>query len=314
MSYVVDPAEFDPGWAIMLEIVCLLSTTLVLYGVYIPLFIFSIQSLTHRNSPGRLVMLTTTWLMFILGTCGTLLVVTEAALAIRITKAVVQGSTDIPGLLQVFRRVQLTEVVRVAVNNLLTDLLLLYRCYIIWGSKKVVLLLPAACILATVVLSVLAWITHPDGQVYLVDSRAPFIMTLGTNALLMCLAIGRIWYAGRQVQILQNHRGFRNQYNSAIALLLESGAMYCLCLVLWVISLTSTLGLSTESESIFSGITGALVGQTVNIAPTVILVRVGKGHWQWIQDDPRRSLSQRTAGSQIVFKSASTSYPVIEIK
>ncbi|KAJ6567973.1 hypothetical protein DFH09DRAFT_1155553 [Mycena vulgaris] len=157
---------------------------------------------------------------------------------------------------------------------------------------------------------------NPHVPVYLIDSRAPFIMSLGTNALLMCFAGGRVWYAGRQVQIVQIHRGFRNQYNTAIALLLESGAMYCLCLVLWVVSLTLTPspGFSTESASIFSGITGALVGQTVNIAPTVILVRVGGGHWQWNQDDPRRSSSQRTVGSRIVFKSAATSYPIIEIK
>ncbi|KAF7364641.1 hypothetical protein MVEN_00333500 [Mycena venus] len=313
MSYIVDPAEFNPGWAIMLEIICVLCTTLVLYGLYIPLFIFSIQSLTHRNSPGRRVMLGTTSLMFILGTCGTLLVIAEATLAMQITRGVVQGSTDLPHLLRVFRGVQLAEVARVAVNNLVTDLLFLYRCYIIWGSRKVVLLMPAACILVTIVLTILSWITR--GQVYLVqDPRAPFIMSLGTNVLLMCLAGGRIWYVGRRVQIVQSHRGLPHQYNTAIALLLESGAMYCLCLVLWVISLTTTLGLSTESESIFSGITGALVGQTVNIAPTVILVRVARGHWQWDQDDPRRSSSQRTAGSRIVFKSAATSYPVIEIK
>ncbi|KAJ7741089.1 hypothetical protein B0H16DRAFT_1757324 [Mycena metata] len=299
MSYVVDPTGFNAGWAIMLDVVSLLSTTLILYGLYVPLFIFSIQSLNHRNSPGRRVMLGTTSVMFILGTCGTLLVIAEATLAIQITNGVVQGSVDSNlRLLRVFRGVQLTEVARVAVNN----------CIVVWGSRKMVLLLPAACILATVVLQILAWIgTH--GSEYLVqDLRAPFFMSLGTNALLMCLA-------GRRVQIVQSHRGFSHQYNTAIALLLESGAMYCLCLVLWVISLTTTLGLSTESESILSGVAGALVGQTVNIAPTVILVRVGRRHWQWDQDDARRpSSSQRTAGSRIVFKSAETSYPVIEIK
>ncbi|KAF8189509.1 hypothetical protein K438DRAFT_947634 [Mycena galopus ATCC 62051] len=207
-------------------------------------------------------MLGTTSLMFILGTCGTLLVIAEATLAIQITKGVVQGSTRLPRLLRIFSGVQLAEVARVAVNNLVTDLLFLYRCYVIWRSRKAVLIIPAACILATVVLTILAWIRH--GQGYLVeDFRAPYFMSLGTNALLMCLAVGRIWYAGRGVQIVQSHRGFPREYSTAITLLLESGALYCLCLVLWVISLTATLGLPTESESIFSGITGALVGQVV---------------------------------------------------
>jgi len=314
MSYVVDSAEFDNGWAITVETLCLLSTTLVLYGLYVPMFIFSIQSLTHRPAPGRRVMLGTTVLMFILGTCGTLLVVAEAALAMAITKGLIQDSPDLPRLGEIFRKFQLTEVARVAVNNLVTDLLLLYRCYVIWGSRKMVLILPGLCILTTVVLTVLVWITYPHSSVYLIqDFRAPFFMTLGTNLLLMFLAGGRIWYVGRQVQIV-HHEGFRKQYHTAIALLFESGAIYCICLVLWIISLTTNLDLSVESESILSGVAGALVGQTVNIAPTLILVRVGRGHWRWLQDDAPPSRSEGLSGSRVVFKSAETSYPVIEIK
>jgi len=267
------------------DIICLLSTTLVLYGLYVPMFIFSVQSLTHRTAPGRRVMLGTTVLMFILGTCGTLVNVAEATLVMGIAKGFIQGSPDVPRLEEGLRRFQLTAAALFGVNNLVTDLLFLYRCYIIWGSRKMVLILPGLCILTTAVLAVLDWITRPHSQVYLIqDVRAPFYMTLATNLLLMFLAGGRIWYVGRQVQIV-HHEGSRKQYHTALALLLESGAIYCICLVLWIISLTTNLGLSLESGSILSGVAGALVGQSMNIATTLILVRVGRGHWRWVQDD-----------------------------
>ncbi|KAJ7690817.1 hypothetical protein B0H17DRAFT_1331252 [Mycena rosella] len=187
MSDVVNSADFDPVWALVLEVLCLGSTTLVLYGLYVPMFILSIQAVNHHNAPGRRLIIATTSLMFILGTGGTLLIVTEVGLVIRLTKTVFQGSPDLSRLLGVFRWVELTEVVRFTLNNLLTDLLLLYRCYIIWESNKKVILVPAVCILLTVVFTPLAWVTHPHSAVTLVDYRAPYIMNLATNLLLMCL-------------------------------------------------------------------------------------------------------------------------------
>lgn len=87
----------------------------------------------------------------------------------------------------------------------------LYRCYIIWDSRKKVLILPALCILATVgqwdlfhpllrkwmywaVLMVLVCLQLYEGT-YLIDPRAPFTMLLGTNLLLMFLT-GSLNYIG----------------------------------------------------------------------------------------------------------------------
>ncbi|KAF8215446.1 hypothetical protein K438DRAFT_1955426 [Mycena galopus ATCC 62051] len=138
MDYVVDPAEFATPWAIMLDIVSLTCTTLVLYGLYIVLFIYAIRALTQGNLPRRRAFLVTTSVMFFLGTF----------------KGVLQGSNDLSRLVEVLGVPQLTEVVRVTLNNAVMDLLFLYRCYMIWGSKKKVLILPALCILASVVLNV----------------------------------------------------------------------------------------------------------------------------------------------------------------
>ncbi|KAJ7668924.1 hypothetical protein B0H17DRAFT_1142304 [Mycena rosella] len=313
MDYVVDPAEFDPLWTIMLDIVCLacVSHVSLAYGVipppapfisrpaglYVVLFIFAIRILIRRDSPGRRVLLGTTSVMFLLGTCGTLVVVVMAGVAIRINKTVVQGSADLPRLAQLLNVLQLTEVVRVTTNN---ESFQLYRCYIIWGSNKKVLVLPAICILATVVLMIVSWLAPLDEAPY-IDSRAPFIATLGTNVLLMLLTAGRIWYIARRVRIIhEDHPASRSQYNMAIALILESGAMYCFCLILWVISLTTAVSPTGES----------------NIAPTLILVRVGRGHWQGTHDikSPATDPSDGNIRFRVPSKPVDTSYPVIEIK
>jgi hypothetical protein len=55
--------------------------------------------------------------MFLLGTCGTFVVVTMAGVSIRITKAAAEGSTELPRLIDALSVLQLTELVRVSTNK-----------------------------------------------------------------------------------------------------------------------------------------------------------------------------------------------------
>ncbi|KAJ7660476.1 hypothetical protein B0H17DRAFT_1145032 [Mycena rosella] len=287
MSDVVNSAD---AWPLVLEALCLGSTTLVLYGLYVPIFILSIQTVNHHNAPGRRPILATTSLMFILGTGGTLLIVTEVGLVTRFTKTAFQGSPDLSRLLGVFRGVELAEVVRFALNNrirvpgrLITDSMVPSFYAARLGNKG-----PERYF----------GFSHPRSTATLVDYRAPYIMNLATNLLLMCLTAGRIWYIGRQVRIV--HEGnLGKQYNTAIALLN---------------SINDFIPTQKNKECIFSGVTAALVGQTMNIAPAMILVRAGRGRWPCIEDATSLAPSEGPAGG-IVFNSfkPKTSYPNIEI-
>ncbi|KAF7326487.1 hypothetical protein MVEN_02612200 [Mycena venus] len=313
MDYVVDPAEFAVPWAIMLDAISLTCTSLVLYGLYIVLFFFAIRALMQRDLPRRRALLITTSVMFFLGTCGAVGPVVMTSVTVRIVNGVVQRSSDLPRLVEILNILQLLDVVRSSMNNVVTDLLFLYRCYIIWGSKRKVLILPALCILATVVLNVLVCLKNPQGA-YLIDTKAPFIMTLGTNLLLMFLTAGRIWYKGREVHTILGP-AFRKKYNSALALILESDALYCFSLVVWVASLT-TLNSTGEFAAVFAGVTGGLVIQIVNIAPTLILVRVGMGQDR-IQATTAVSDRLPSGGSirfRVPVNLEDESYPVVDIK
>jgi hypothetical protein len=87
-----------------------------LAGLYIVLFIFSLRRLAPRNTPGRRLLVGTTIVMFLLGTCGTFVVAAMAAVSIRMTKAVVLGSADVPHLIRVFGVLELTDLVRDLIN------------------------------------------------------------------------------------------------------------------------------------------------------------------------------------------------------
>ncbi|KAJ6582905.1 hypothetical protein DFH09DRAFT_278236 [Mycena vulgaris] len=142
-------AEFDFWWKQLLYSLSSTFTELVLYALYVVLFIFSIYTLTHRDRPGSRFLLGATSVMFVLGTSGELVSIVEAGIMIRLNKELIQGSLDFPRSLRSFFRVALFGNMQLVVNNFVTDLVFLYRCYVIWGSKKTVLILPGIFIFAT---------------------------------------------------------------------------------------------------------------------------------------------------------------------
>ncbi|KAF8200496.1 hypothetical protein K438DRAFT_1965958 [Mycena galopus ATCC 62051] len=309
MYYIVDPAQFASLCALMSNTLSIACTTLVLYGLYIVLFILAIRAITQRNPPRRRTLLAVTSVMFFLGTCDAVATVALIGITMKLFKEVVQESSDPLHLLWVLNVLRLAEIKTFSV---VTDLIFLYRCYVIWDSRKKVLILPALCILATVVLMVVVCLQLYEGT-YLIDPRAPFIMLLGTNLLLMFLTAGRIWYRGRGMHTILGPT-FGKTYNSALALILESGAIYCFCAILLVASQTTqTAG---EFGAIFYGISTGLATQTVNIAPTLILVRIGMD-----QDQIQQTTSvsdQLPSGRPIRFRAPVNledgSCPVVDFK
>ncbi|KAJ6464968.1 hypothetical protein C8R45DRAFT_1023572 [Mycena sanguinolenta] len=97
----------------------------------------------------------------------------------------------------------------------------------------------------------------------------------------MCLTAGRIWYMSREARNAKLN-ALHKRYHTVIAMILESGALYCAVLLLEVLALS--LDSQFYAVSIFQGICYGLVEQMVNITPTLIFARVGLGYCQWRQD------------------------------
>ncbi|KAJ6622446.1 hypothetical protein B0H10DRAFT_2187564 [Mycena sp. CBHHK59/15] len=88
----------------------------------------------------------------------------------------------------------------------------------------------------------------------------------------MMLTAGRIWWVTRTQRAVFGS-AFTPRYNAAIAIILESGAIYCLGLVFQVVALSVQDSFPTAVY-----LSHGTAGQLVNIAPTLIVLRVGLGH------------------------------------
>ncbi|KAJ7195066.1 hypothetical protein GGX14DRAFT_475337, partial [Mycena pura] len=277
VNYVVDSVEFEIRWSTMLFDVSIICTALSLYALYAVLFLFSIPSL-HRHIPSRKIILVTAWTMFLFATSSILLASIATATSMSVVYMLVQGSNNAPAhLIRLYHALVLVQDIILVLNNLVTDLLLLFRCYVIWGSRKRILVLPGILIAATMVVGCLAGLEH-YGLISLssyVDPRVPVGMAGATNVLLTCLTAGRIWYIRREVQSLPGWRASRKRYKTASAIILESGVLYTLCVITYVIS--CSVKSASPFGTIFQGVAWGLVQLGVNIVPTFILVRVGMG-------------------------------------
>ncbi|KAF8193588.1 hypothetical protein K438DRAFT_1969482 [Mycena galopus ATCC 62051] len=297
MNYVVDSAEFEDRWSTLLFTV---STVLLLYALYVVFFLYSIRTL-RRSVPGHTLLVGAAWLMFLLATAGTIIVVSTTAISMRMVYLLVQGYLDSPArLLRLYHSLALGQDIILAVNNLVTDLLFLYRCYVIWGSRKTILVLPGIMILATVVEGCITGLGY-YGLIKLnipIDPRVPFVMGGITNILMMSLTAGRIWYIRRELRTVTGLRPLRQRYDTAVAIILESGILYCVCVIIYVISIS--ISKSSLFGTIFNGVAWGLVQVGVNIVPTLILVRVGMGR---STENTGPSMSESNIESQPIFAS-----------
>ncbi|KAJ7111269.1 hypothetical protein C8R44DRAFT_799233 [Mycena epipterygia] len=105
------------------------------------------------------------------------------------------------------------------------------------------------------------------------DLRTPYILGTVTNVILVALTAGRILWIRRETFYVGLDDKFRNRYNIAVVIVLESGAVYCMYGILLVIVMSLK-----PIPMIFEGVAAGLARQIINIAPTLTIVRVGLGH------------------------------------
>ncbi|KAF8185306.1 hypothetical protein K438DRAFT_1054161 [Mycena galopus ATCC 62051] len=297
-SEIVNASDFAAYWQNMLFSLYATSTTLLFYGLYIALFLTSLRILRRRDRREKGTFVGATYTMFVLGTAETILCLCTTGISVRIAQELVeQASVDaLSRLWQIYFRLDVAQNIVFVLNNCVADMVFLYRCYIIWGSRWGIITTPALCILSTVVLGAIATVSYDSlTQVHYIDRRVPFIMNVATNMLLVCLTAGRIWWIKREAQSLLGTSS-PARYAAVVPMILESGSIYCLCLVLQVIAQSLR---PFNASSIFLGVSTGLTQQVVNIAPTLLVVRAGL--------DPDRNRNTRSrvdvVASGMVFRS-----------
>ncbi|KAJ6469365.1 hypothetical protein C8R45DRAFT_937776 [Mycena sanguinolenta] len=230
----------------------------------------------HNKVTGTRILLYSTTAMFVLGTIQMALKVVIAVVLVRMVRLAVIG--DSLGLVRnafSHDRLVFVRYLLLTTSNApsaLTDSVFMYRCYVVWGRTISVLILPGALLAVTTGLGYFA--TYRNN--YQLGSTAypeiAFVMSVATNSTLTMLTAGRMWWVGREVGRASTFPGTTSRnYNTAVVMILESGALYSLCLIAYVVS-----GVFMNSSAIV--INNILIGvlpQVVNIVPTLIAVRVG---------------------------------------
>ncbi|KAJ7159516.1 hypothetical protein C8R46DRAFT_1108463 [Mycena filopes] len=273
------------------------------YGICVNLFILAIHILRRRKAAGNTILLTSTCLMCVLATTQIVLRLLKTGVVIqfveeRMELSIALAPSSPP---QTYNKLILAHALVLAVNNLLADTLLLYRCYVIWGARWIVIVLPGILIVATFVTGSAGSI-RPEGPI-----PGETILATATNLLLLILTVGRIWWMRRNALHVGADRVLIDRYTTVMAMLLESGALYILPAILIMI---------VYPWNIPFHILEGLATYLVSIIPTVIIVRVGLG--RSIHDTiERRVTRHRIEGihAQSQVRSAGpVSLPVLEIK
>ncbi|KAJ7167067.1 hypothetical protein C8R46DRAFT_1272326 [Mycena filopes] len=161
---------------------------------------------------------------------------------------------------------------------LLTDffsqLLLIYRCYMVWGKSIAVIILPLLIALASLScgLAVTALVnaidpTAPQVPATLVPiGDADFALSIILNFLVSALIVGRIWWMTRGSPIPQSKT---SSVQRAAGLIIESGLLFLAVQFVFVI----LFAIAHPAQAVIE----PLATQIYVISPMLIIVRVGMG-------------------------------------
>ncbi|KAJ7108235.1 hypothetical protein C8R44DRAFT_857763 [Mycena epipterygia] len=289
MNYTVDPSRLDDYWYWTVSQSCGTSAEIFLYGILLVLFGVAGHLLYHRRNPARRILTTATAAMAVLATLQLAIRIRSSISVFQIFRLSIMGeifgsSERATHAGDLAASLQTVEDFLLVTNNVVTDGLFIHRCFVIWGRNIKVVVVPVIMLLATTVLGYLCAYTNDySSSVAYVDGQVPFAMSMVTNVVLMLLTAGRIWWIRRDACILVQSQCVR-RYNIVIAIILESGAIYCASILLFLISVY----LPPSLDPLYA-VVRCSVPQIMNIAPTLIIVRVGFGYSveETVSDNPR---------------------------
>ncbi|KAJ7069058.1 hypothetical protein B0H15DRAFT_122640 [Mycena belliarum] len=277
-EFTVSSTVFAEFWTFASADLYELITEVLFYGILLVLVAFAVTLLSRkRQAVGGSVLGAATGVMLIFATAQLLARFVATFEAFRVFSLAVQGQrapeSDIARrAMSKYIDVNFAEDVLLVTNNLFTDSLLIYRCFLIWGRNKYIIIGPGLLLLLSAALSYVAAVQgdYPTAGGPTVDLRIGFALSVFTNLLLVGLTAGRIWYTRRRAHGFLE-KSVAARYNTAIMMVLESGGILCA----WVVAYVVVRSISPPTVwRVFRG----GMAQMLNIAPTLIVVRVGLGH------------------------------------
>ncbi|KAF8076666.1 hypothetical protein FPV67DRAFT_426546 [Lyophyllum atratum] len=221
-----------------------------LYGVYLVLFCFCLVVL-WRKQRIQWVLLSTATILFMLATAD--ISFTLDLLFHRFFKRGLEYDDFRP------------KFILYVTSSAITNALLLYRCYLVWGSSRWIVFGPGILLPLTIgcgytFLGSTSFLAH--------YSWINVLVAAVFNVIITALSVGRIWWLSRSVPVLLGD-ALVERHNIAACIMLESGVIYT------IYGLLDLIFKETESMSV---ILNAGFIQVLGIIPTLTIVQVGLGH------------------------------------
>ncbi|KAI0821780.1 hypothetical protein BC628DRAFT_1328770 [Trametes gibbosa] len=170
------------------------------------------------------------------------------------------------------------------VLNLMSDGLLLYRCYVVWGDARIIAF-PCVLYLGTLALGILTcYISGRPSADFFVGKSAQVALAystvvIGLNAIVSALICARILWRARQMRGVLGEDVVRT-YTGAVALIVESALPYTLFGIAYVVS----LGLDSPTSILFLSI----YVMFTCVSPQMIVLRVLMGR-AWSREAATRT-------------------------
>ncbi|TFY83148.1 hypothetical protein EWM64_g865 [Hericium alpestre] len=159
-------------------------------------------------------------------------------------------------------------------SNVLGDGLLLYRCYMVWGSRLSIVALPFLVYLGSFVLSIFTIIesVSPGSNIVkgaTISFEVPYMaLSVGLNIIVTLLISSRLFMMRRQIAKVMAPE-LANTYTNIIAILVESAAPLAIAGILAIIFI------QRESPVLYTFV--QLWGAVCVLSPQFIILRVAMG-------------------------------------
>ncbi|KAF9265097.1 hypothetical protein L218DRAFT_957781 [Marasmius fiardii PR-910] len=263
-----------------------LSVMFALYGIYVMVFGLAIRVLSRRDGPSSKLYMGWSISLFVLATLHTATYAWASSRETMISFKAATTKNYTPFLKYLnpdegnISSFSITDFVA-CIMNAIADSMLIHRCYVIWQSRIMMYLLA----FLAVVLNGISLGTGIAGVIGMSISNHCLYSTASTidngrtiamavfQVLLALLTGGRIWWISREARRLMG-RSTNARYNSIVAIIIESGVFFAVCLVADV-----ALALAVDPDTYdfvpfdFGPVTVLMSG----LAPTLIIVRVAYG-------------------------------------
>ncbi|KAJ7797897.1 hypothetical protein B0H14DRAFT_2909084, partial [Mycena olivaceomarginata] len=251
------------------------ASALIFHEICLLFFAYAVYFLRKTKTRTSHIFLALSVIVVLFALTQAILDVANAVILMRFLELLLEGGSlpEAHSLYDTHVRILTAREALIAINNAITDSILLYRCAVIWGSwpyARAVIAIPALLIISTLAVGLWGTFGTVDG------TSAPFALALITNFILLGLTAGRIYRKGRQATVVLGvEAGAR--YNRTLEIICESSLLYFIVVLMYLISSV------VSPLSVLKGLVWGAMAQVVNILPLLIMVRVGIAR---SKDDP----------------------------